>query len=155
MQRLWLVDAREHSGVRQGLRHLLPAETATTASCRPPTTFACSSPTVVAPVGGFRLRVIRLVSCFHAYPPDLPYVQGHAGPEQSPGSGSPCSAPASAGVKPKVETWLYRPPAPYSEFLAEFSDFLCDLVLRTDKVIPSYSRTQCYIQKCVGYFCAQ
>ncbi|KAK2879923.1 hypothetical protein Q8A73_023735, partial [Channa argus] len=30
---------------------------------------------------------------------------------------------------------VYRPPVPYSEFLIEFSDFLADLVLSTDKVI--------------------
>ena len=30
---------------------------------------------------------------------------------------------------------LYRPPGPYSEFLAEFSEFLSDLVLKTSKVI--------------------
>ena len=30
---------------------------------------------------------------------------------------------------------LYRPPGPYAEFLAEFSEFLSDLVLKTSKVI--------------------
>ena len=29
---------------------------------------------------------------------------------------------------------VYRPPGPYSEFLSEFSDFLSQLVLSTDKV---------------------
>ena len=30
---------------------------------------------------------------------------------------------------------MYRPPGPYSEFLSEFSEFLSNLVLSTDKVI--------------------
>ena len=30
---------------------------------------------------------------------------------------------------------VYRPPGPYSEFLSEFSEFLSQLVLSTDKVI--------------------
>ena len=29
---------------------------------------------------------------------------------------------------------VYRPPGPYSEFLSEFSEFLSQLVLSTDKV---------------------
>lgn len=38
--------------------------------------------------------------------------------------------------KPLLFVVVYRPPAgPHSEFLSEFSDFLSDLVLRTDKVI--------------------
>ena len=30
---------------------------------------------------------------------------------------------------------VYRPPGPYSEFLSDFSGFISDLVLQTDKVI--------------------
>ena len=30
---------------------------------------------------------------------------------------------------------VYRPPGPYSEFLSEFSEFLSQLALSTDKVI--------------------
>ncbi|XP_056914922.1 uncharacterized protein LOC130540060 [Takifugu flavidus] len=38
--------------------------------------------------------------------------------------------------KPLLFVVVYRPPAgPHSEFLSEFSDFLSDLVLRTEKVI--------------------
>ncbi|KAK2873784.1 hypothetical protein Q8A73_024409, partial [Channa argus] len=37
--------------------------------------------------------------------------------------------------KPLLFVIVYRPPVPYSEFLIEFSDFLADLVLSTDKVI--------------------
>ena len=37
--------------------------------------------------------------------------------------------------KPVLLVVVYRPPAPYSEFLSEFSEFLADLVLSSDKVI--------------------
>ena len=37
--------------------------------------------------------------------------------------------------KPLLFVTLYRPPGPYSEFLDEFSEFLSDLVLNTDRVI--------------------
>ena len=38
-------------------------------------------------------------------------------------------------VQPILFVIVYRAPGPYSEFLAEFSEFLTSLVLKTDKVI--------------------
>ena len=45
------------------------------------------------------------------------------------------SHPKWKSQKPLVFVVVYRPPGPYSEFLSEFSEFLSQLVLSTDKVI--------------------
>ncbi|XP_054869434.1 uncharacterized protein LOC129349621 [Amphiprion ocellaris] len=45
------------------------------------------------------------------------------------------SHPDLKAQKPVLFVVVYRPPAPSSEFLSQFSDFLSDLVLSSDKVI--------------------
>ena len=45
------------------------------------------------------------------------------------------SHPTWKTVQPVLFVVVYRPPGPYSEFLSEFSEFLSNLVLSTDKVI--------------------
>ncbi len=45
------------------------------------------------------------------------------------------SHPAWKTVQPVQFVTVSRPPGPYSEFLSEFSEFLSNLVLKTDKVI--------------------
>ncbi|XP_054860077.1 uncharacterized protein LOC129347328 [Amphiprion ocellaris] len=45
------------------------------------------------------------------------------------------SHPDLKAQKPVLFVVVCRPPAPYSEFLSQFSDFLSDLVLSSDKVI--------------------
>ncbi|XP_051806672.1 uncharacterized protein LOC127534728 [Acanthochromis polyacanthus] len=45
------------------------------------------------------------------------------------------SHPNLKAQKPVLFVVIYRPPAPYSEFLSQFSDFLSELVLSSDKVI--------------------
>ena len=43
--------------------------------------------------------------------------------------------PSWKSQKPIMIVTVYRPPAPYSEFLSEFSEFLSELVLKTDQII--------------------
>ena len=43
--------------------------------------------------------------------------------------------PSLTSHKPINIVIIYRPPAPYSEFLSEFSEFLSELVLKTDQII--------------------
>ena len=45
------------------------------------------------------------------------------------------SNPNLKAQKPVLFVVVYRPPGPYTEFLSQFSDFLSDLVLSSDKVI--------------------
>lgn len=45
------------------------------------------------------------------------------------------SHPDLKAQKPVLFVVVFRPPAPYSEFLSHFSDFLSDLVLSSDKVL--------------------
>ena len=45
------------------------------------------------------------------------------------------SNPTWKTLQPILFAIVYRPPGPYSEFLSEFSEFLSNLVLSTDKVI--------------------
>uniref|UniRef100_A0A669FAZ4 Reverse transcriptase domain-containing protein n=1 Tax=Oreochromis niloticus TaxID=8128 RepID=A0A669FAZ4_ORENI len=43
--------------------------------------------------------------------------------------------PSCKTQKPVLLVIIYRPPGPYTEFLSDFSDFLSDLVLSSDKII--------------------
>ena len=45
------------------------------------------------------------------------------------------SNPAWKSSQPVLFAIVYRPPGPYSDFLTEFSEFLSDLVLSSDKII--------------------
>lgn len=45
------------------------------------------------------------------------------------------SHPAWKTLQPVLFVIVYRPPGPYSDFLTEFSEFLSDLVLSSDKII--------------------
>uniref|UniRef100_A0A3P9AYQ0 HD domain-containing protein n=1 Tax=Maylandia zebra TaxID=106582 RepID=A0A3P9AYQ0_9CICH len=43
--------------------------------------------------------------------------------------------PSCETQKPVLLVIIYRPPGPYTEFLSDFSDFISDLVLSSDKII--------------------